>query len=573
MASRIAEKLAAKKAAIYIRVSTHWQVDKDSLKVQRRELIAYVTLVLGITDYVVFEDPGYSAKNTDRPEYQAMMDRIRTGEFTHLVVWKIDRISRNLIDFAAMHDELQSLGVTFVSKNEQFDTSSAIGEAMMRIILIFAELERKTTAERVTAVMLSRASDGQWNGGRVPYGYSWSKEAKTFSIIPEEAKAIRRMAELYEQYQSLLYVAKYLNDAGIPTKTGSQWTPTTVRTILTNPWYIGQYVYNVHSGGKGIEKRDSDEWITVENHHEPILSDDVFYRMKFLLTRNKRGGVPSHKTYVRKNIHVFAGLLRCGQCGSNMTANLDRRRANGFRPSQYACGSRRRKGTSCTNKYISDLTVGSFVLNYAANIIRAARNSAADIQPDVLERKLLRGETFKAVESVNPEAVQQLLSSFAEAGEAVEYRPQYAFTSASGEGRDMDNLKARKRKLETALSRLNALFLYDDEAMPEKDFIVERTNIERQLAETDKRITELAATGLSNSEDSSDFLKKASYFIMVNKLIEDASVDYEKLVRTLEPTAIRDFVLNIVQEVEATDGKITAITFRNGTVHRFKYKA
>ena len=137
MASRIAEKLAAKKAAIYIRVSTHWQVDKDSLKVQRRELIAYVTLVLGITDYVVFEDPGYSAKNTDRPEYQAMMDRIRTGEFTHLVVWKIDRISRNLIDFAAMHDELQSLGVTFVSKNEQFDTSSAIGEAMMSIIMIF----------------------------------------------------------------------------------------------------------------------------------------------------------------------------------------------------------------------------------------------------------------------------------------------------------------------------------------------------------------------------------------------------------------------------------------------------
>ena len=182
MASRIAEKLAAKKAAIYIRVSTHWQVDKDSLKVQRRELIAYVTLVLGITDYVVFEDPGYSAKNTDRPEYQAMMDRIRTGEFTHLVVWKIDRISRNLIDFAAMHDELQSLGVTFVSKNEQFDTSSAIGEAMMRIILIFAELERKTTAERVTAVMLSRASDGQWNGGRVPFGYSWSKETKTFSV-------------------------------------------------------------------------------------------------------------------------------------------------------------------------------------------------------------------------------------------------------------------------------------------------------------------------------------------------------------------------------------------------------
>lgn len=323
----IHDKLSARKAAIYIRVSTHWQVDKDSLKVQERELTAYCQMVLGINDYVVFTDPGYSAKNTDRPDYQAM------------------------------------------------------------------------------------------------------------------------------------------------------------------------------------------------------------------------------------------------------SASADRRRANGFRPSQYACSSRRRQGTTCTNKYISDLTVGSFVLNYAANIIRATRNSPADVQPDVLERKLLRGVTFDDVESINSEAIQQLLSSFAEAGDAVEYRPQYAFTSASGEGRDIDNLRARKRKLETALSRLNALFLYDDEAMPEKDFIVERTNIERQLAETDKRIAELAATGLSSSEDSSDFLKKASYFIMVNKLIEDASVDYEKLVRTLDPAAIRDFVLSIVQEVEATDGKITAITFRNGTVHRFKYKA
>ena len=186
MATQIQEKLAAKKAAIYIRVSTHWQIDKDSLKVQRRELTAYVEMLLGITDYVIFEDPGYSAKNTDRPDYQAMMDRIRTGEFTHLVVWKIDRISRNLLDFASMYDELKKLGVTFVSKNEQFDTSSAIGEAMLKIILVFAELERQMTSERVTAVMLSRANNGQWNGGRVPYGYSWDKDSGTFSIVEHQ---------------------------------------------------------------------------------------------------------------------------------------------------------------------------------------------------------------------------------------------------------------------------------------------------------------------------------------------------------------------------------------------------
>lgn len=110
------EQLAAKKAAIHIRVSTKYQVDKDSLQVQRRELEAYTDMVLGIKDCVVFEDAGYSAKNTDRPDYQRMIDRLRTGEFSHLLVWKINRISRNLLDFAEMYSELKKLGIAFVSK-------------------------------------------------------------------------------------------------------------------------------------------------------------------------------------------------------------------------------------------------------------------------------------------------------------------------------------------------------------------------------------------------------------------------------------------------------------------------
>lgn len=160
----IEDKLKTRKVAIYIRVSTHWQVDKDSLQVQRRELLAYAQMILGIQDFVVFEDPGYSAKNTDRPAYQKMMDRLRTGEFSHLLVWKIDRISRNLLDFANMYEELKKLGVTFVSKNEQFDTSSAIGEAMLKIILIFAELERNMTAERfaIDLLALNTALSEHW---------------------------------------------------------------------------------------------------------------------------------------------------------------------------------------------------------------------------------------------------------------------------------------------------------------------------------------------------------------------------------------------------------------------------
>ena len=174
------------RVAIYVRVSTVYQIDKDSLPMMKQDLASYCKYILNTDDYVIFEDAGYSGKNTARPAYQKMMSQIREGLFTHLLVWKIDRISRNLLDFANMYQELKDLGVTFVSKNEQFDTSTAIGEAMLKIILIFAELERNMTSERVTATMINRASNGVWNGGRVPYGYDYDKENQIFSINPEE---------------------------------------------------------------------------------------------------------------------------------------------------------------------------------------------------------------------------------------------------------------------------------------------------------------------------------------------------------------------------------------------------
>src|SRR5699024_10969561 len=121
------------RVAIYVRVSTLHQIDRDSLPMQKQDLISYANLMLNTDDYVIFEDAGYSGKNMDRPKFKEMMSQIRSGAFTHLLVWKIDRISRNLLDFATMYNELKELGVTFVSKNEQFDTSTSMGEAMLKI--------------------------------------------------------------------------------------------------------------------------------------------------------------------------------------------------------------------------------------------------------------------------------------------------------------------------------------------------------------------------------------------------------------------------------------------------------
>lgn len=238
------QKNQTKKAALYIRVSTHYQIDKDSLPFQRNELINYAKYALGIDDYAIFEDAGYSGKNTDRPAYQDMMRRIRAKEFSHLCVWKIDRISRNLLDFAAMYEELKKFNCTFVSKNEQFDTSSAIGEAMLRIILVFAELERKLTAERVTSIMYSRANKGLWNGAPIPLGYKWDAKGKYPVIDEDTAVVVRYIYDQYEKIHSTMKLSDKLNRENIKSARGGEWTGTTVKGILRNPFYKGTYRYN-----------------------------------------------------------------------------------------------------------------------------------------------------------------------------------------------------------------------------------------------------------------------------------------------------------------------------------------
>lgn len=567
----ILEQVTAEKVAIYVRVSTVWQIDKDSLQVQKRELSAYCEMVLGIKDYVIFEDPGYSAKNTDRPAYQQMMDRLRTGEFSHILVWKIDRISRNLLDFATMYAELKQLGVTFVSKNEQFDTSSAIGEAMLKIILIFAELERNMTSERVTAVMLSRATNGQWNGGRVPCGYDWDKEQKTFTINAVEGKIVKMIYNMYEEHQSLIYVSRYLNEKKYTTKNGKEWSPTTVHKILSNPFYIGTYIYNVHEDGRGTKKREDKEWITFEEHHEPIVTHEQFDRVQFLLQRNRRGGVQRGGNYERNNVHIFGGLVKCGVCGSLMSATLDKRRADGWRPSIYGCSRRRKNSKACSNKYISDAVIGPFVFNYIANIIRA-KNSGKKFDLGTLQKRLLQGTPFFFVESISEGGLSQLNSLFEQGESGLEYKPSFITEIDDVRVDERDMLLNRKHIIERAINRLRQLYMFGDEETPEAEYILERKKLTDELAGVDARLNELSTEDKSGPITDESFIKKASYFIMVEKLLDKKTIDYEKYIRGIEATIPRNFVQSVVERIEVTDGNVSAIVFKNGMRHEFTYK-
>ena len=564
-----------RRAAIYVRVSTQWQIDKASLPVQREELINYAKYALNIDSYEVFEDAGYSAKNTDRPDYQKMMARIRTGEFSHLMVWKIDRISRNLLDFAAMYAELKELGVTFVSKNEQFDTSNAMGEAMLKIILVFAELERNMTSERVTQVLMSRAKDGIWNGGKPPYAYSYDKETGTFSIVEEEAKIVLFMYDTYEATESLLLTTKAVNERGIVSRNGKPWSPTTVRNILANPFYSGTLRYNYRdiTRSKTVYIKPEEEWVLVPDHHDPIVSKERQARVMAILESKRRGGGKLGLTYQRKNVHIFGGLLRCGCCGSNMTASLDRARADGFRQSMYIC-SRRRRFDDCKNPYVTDSSIGGFILNFIANLIKAANSFGRSTSIETFQKKLLRGVGMSQVDHIGEPGLRELYNHLRSGYEGSPFEPPKTQAMAASDVSERDLLLTEKRRLERALNRLKTLYLYSEDSMPEKDYIIERKALMDKLEATDDRISEIDAEAAQHTSLSDDeFLAKASYFILSQELQDKRHIDYAKFVTSADPTIIKDFIKNVTTNFCIKNGRVISILFKNGIELQFFYKA
>lgn len=572
MASKTIDVITEQKCALYVRVSTLYQIDKDSLPFQREDLANYCKFALGINNYEIFEDAGYSAKNTDRPAFQRMMSRLRTGEFSHLVVWKIDRISRNLMDFAQMHAELKKLGVSFISKNEQFDTSSAIGEAILKIILVFAELERKLTSERVTAVMLSRAEKGLWNGGRVPFGYNYDKATKTFSPHIQESYLVKKMFDMYEQTKSLLITSQQLNESKNFTRKGAEWSPVTVSIVLKNPFYIGCYRYNYYeqvNGNRASTTRPEKEWVLVPDHHEAIISTEQFERVSNILTKNNRS---ERKTYARKHTHVFAGLLQCGACGSAMAATIGSIRANGYRPSIYLC-SRHRRFSDCPNKYISDATLGGFVFNYIANVLKAQNNFGRTTSVEAFGKKLLRGPALSKVVSIESNGLAEMYNMLRSGKFQTDiYFADYTSSEPDIETTERDILAAEKRKQERAMERLKSLYLYGDSDMAEKDFIIASKDIANEILSIDTRLEQLEKNSSQHfSVSDEELISKASYFIMTQQLQDRREINYTALIQKIEPEILKNFINAVVQKVVVLDGKIALIRFKNGIEHKFSY--
>lgn len=194
---------------------------------------------------IEYTDKGFSGKDTNRPGFENMMADICAGKIKCVIVYKLDRISRSILDFANMMETFQKYHVEFISSTEKFDTSTPIGRAMLNICIVFAQLERETIQKRITDAYYARCRRGFYMGGRIPYGYRLANtvidniHTSMYEEIPEESSQLKLIYSMYaDTGNSLGDIVQYLDEHQIKNLRGASWNTARISEMLRNPVYV-----------------------------------------------------------------------------------------------------------------------------------------------------------------------------------------------------------------------------------------------------------------------------------------------------------------------------------------------
>ena len=344
---------------------------------------------------VVYEDEGFSGGNLNRPDFKKMMAAAKERKFKAIIVYRLDRISRNISDFSSLIEELARLDIAFVSIKEQFDTGSPMGRAMMYIASVFSQLERETIAERIRDNMHELAKTGRWLGGTTPTGFESEgeekvtvdgKKKKTFKLklVPQEAEIVRLIYDLFTETNSLTMTEAELMKRRIVTRNGNYFTRFSIKAILQNPVYMiadqeaydyltekeadlfsdraefdgkhGIMAYNRtdQEKGKTTQYNPINEWIVAVGKHPGLIPGKTWVRVQEALEQNKSKAFRRPKS----NEALLTGLLYC-RCGNRMYPKLSKRRtADGDAIFTYVCKLKERSQRSlCNNRNASGNTM------------------------------------------------------------------------------------------------------------------------------------------------------------------------------------------------------------------------
>lgn len=353
MAKAVAERLAApaRRCAIYTRKSTTNGLEQDfnSLDAQREACEAYARSQSWTLVKTRYDDGGFTGANVERPAFQRLLADVDAKRVDVVIVYKVDRLSRSLLDFAKVMDRFNQAGVAFVSITQNFSTADAMGRLTLNMLMSFAEFEREVISERTRDKIRAARKKGKWTGGPVPYGYDIANGKLVVNEL--EAGVVREIYDGYLRHRSPVGVIEELRAMGRTpkahtTKAGSgaagAWTIAKVLRILKSPIYAGKI-------GLGAS--------TYDGEHEAIVEADRFEQVRTALG----GRAPIAKKKTARRGYFLRGLLRCGACGSAMTPASAYKREREYR--YYRCAKRDREGReACTTRPLSAPAVETFVI-------------------------------------------------------------------------------------------------------------------------------------------------------------------------------------------------------------------
>jgi site-specific DNA recombinase len=293
----------------YARVSTTEQASEGtSLDFQKSQLTGYCQLQ-GWTVVNSYVDGGYSGKNADRPGLQRLLTDAKLGLFDKMVVFKLDRLARNLSLLLEIEKTLKEHGITLISMKESVDTSTPTGKMAFSLFGVVSEWDRANIVERTRNGRLQRYKEGCWGGGKSPYGYSYDKKTRKLIINESEARVVRRMYSEYVNGKSLFAISQGLNQDHIPprAKRSQGWWQTAVRQVLLNPVYRGTEVVNRHAHISLINSMDLSNAIMMSV--PSLVSEQEWHIAQNRMQANKHVKPNKQKT------HLLQGMITCAICG------------------------------------------------------------------------------------------------------------------------------------------------------------------------------------------------------------------------------------------------------------------
>ena len=337
------------RCAIYTRKSTDEGLDQafNTLDAQREAAESFINSQRQegwVALPQKYDDGGYTGANMDRPALKRLLADVQSGTVNCVVVYKVDRLSRSLLDFARIMEILDKHGATFVSVTQQFNTTSSMGRLTLNILLSFAQFEREMISERTRDKMGAARRKGKWVGGNPVLGYDVAPKGGALLVNQEEAQRVREIFALYLELGSLIPVVEELDRRGWRMKAwttregrqagGKPIAKNSLYNLLTNMIYVGKVDY----GGK-----------VYDGEHERIVDDETWNKVQSALNRNgRRGG----RNIGNKYAALLKGFVRCGSCDVGMTHTYVNKKDKLYR--YYVCVKAHQRGwAQCETRSVS----------------------------------------------------------------------------------------------------------------------------------------------------------------------------------------------------------------------------